>query len=120
MKVFTHKYATEIYGTIVFSTGVSGMLTSVYIFVITYVFQVESNLAYLTVYMIGAGLNGLALFVSMFETSEPFVYPEKENYDALFVIYKIFIIYLILIYYLIVIIPRSFFSFFTCIIFIIT
>ena len=81
MKVFTHKYATEIYGTIVFSTGVSGMLTSVYIFVIPYVFQVESNLAYLTVYMIGAGLNGLALFVSMFETSEPFVYPEKEEED---------------------------------------
>ena len=81
MKVFTHKYATEIYGTIVFSTGVSGMLTSVYIFVITYVFQVESNLAYLTVYMIGAGLNGLAFFVSMFETSEPFVYPEKEEED---------------------------------------
>lgn len=76
MKVFTHKYATEIYGIIVFSTGVSGMLTSVYIFVITYVFQVESDLAYLTVYMIG-----LALFVSMFETSEPFAYPEKEEGD---------------------------------------
>ena len=31
--------------------------------------------------MIGAGLNGLALFVSMFETSEPFVYSEKEEED---------------------------------------
>ena len=81
MKVFTHKYATEIYGIVVFSTGVSGMLTSVYIFIITFVFKVESSFAYLTVYMIGAGLNGLALFVSMFETSETFIYPEKEEED---------------------------------------
>ena len=80
MKVFTHKYATEIYGVVVFSTGISGMLSAVYIFIIKYVVNLEDNMAYLTLYVIAAILNGIAIFVSLFENSEKYKYPnEKEE-----------------------------------------
>ena len=75
MKVFTHKYATEIYGVVVFSTGISGMLASVYTYLINNVFKVDFYYAYLTVYLIGAGFNVLAIVVSLFETSNKFEYP---------------------------------------------
>lgn len=75
MKVFTHKYATEIYGVVVFSTGISGMLASVYTYLINNVFKVGSYYAYLTVYLIGAVLNALAIVASLFETSKNFEYP---------------------------------------------
>lgn len=75
MKIFTHKYATEIYGVVVFSTGISGMLASVYTYLINNVFKVDFYYAYLTVYLIGAGFNVLAIVVSLFETSNKFEYP---------------------------------------------
>ena len=81
MKVFTHKYATEIYGVVVFSTGISGMLSAVYIFIIKYVVNLEDNMAYLTLYVIAAVLNGIAIFVSLFENSEKFKYPNEKEED---------------------------------------
>lgn len=81
MKVFTHKYATEIYGVVVFSTGISGMLSAVYIFIIKYVVNLKDNMAYLTLYVIAAVLNGIAIFVSLFENSEKFKYPNEKEED---------------------------------------
>lgn len=79
MKIFTHKYATEIYGVVVFSTGISGMLSAVYIFIIKYVVNLDDITAYLTLYVIAAALNGVAVFVSLFENSEKFKYPNEEE-----------------------------------------
>ena len=80
LKVYSFYYATEIYGLILFSTGLRNILSTTYAFIITELMnESKGNLAYLFIYVAGGGLNFVALLLTYFENDEEFVYDDGKK-----------------------------------------
>lgn len=75
LKVYSFYYATEIYGLILFSTGLSNILSTTYAFIITEILKESTNnLAYLYIYVVGGALNLISVLLTYFENDEQFEY----------------------------------------------
>ena len=69
-KVFGFKYAGEMYGVVVLSTGISSLIASL----LLNVFGIRDNYnSCLYVFYIGSGLNLIGILLAFFETDEKFL-----------------------------------------------
>lgn len=80
LKVYSFYYATEIYGLILFSTGLSNILSTTYAFIITEILKESSNnLAYMYIYVAGGALNLISVLLTYFENDEEFEFDEVNT-----------------------------------------
>ena len=69
-KVFGFKYAGEMYGIVVLSTGISSLIASL----LLHGFGIKGDYnSYFTIFYIGSGLNLIVILLAFFETDEKFL-----------------------------------------------
>ena len=80
-KIYGFNYASELYGFVVLSTGISSMISASVYYIISHFLSDKNNndVTYFIIFIIGAVLNTLAIIIAIFEKEEPFDTNKNEN-----------------------------------------